>query len=79
MVKRKIDDFINLSNENDDGLQIICLYKNSNLSGPIIGDIIFFSDEGFGFNVRDVRQYIRYTEITYNNENYYAYYEQAPV
>lgn len=72
----KIDDFINLYEEEGSDLTISCLYKSSNLNPPIITNIIFGVDGPMYFSITTItNDTIESNEGAYNNETYYYYHE----
>ena len=71
----KIDDLINLAIDEESDISILCLYENSNLSGPITNSIEFALGDNINLSINTVRSNIFNNEIVYNNKTYYAYYQ----
>ena len=71
----KIDDFLNLYNQEETELNIMCLYQSSNLSAPIVNHIIFVVGGGFtSFNIGSILGgSVLNNEFYYNNKLYYNY------
>lgn len=73
----KIDDLVNLYDQVQSQLQIMCLYKSSNLDTPIIKNIKFGIDSSsMGFGISYIPNgNIKSNEVSYNNKLYYFYIE----
>lgn len=72
----KVDDLINLLNEEEESAKnIICLYKNSNFSSHIIRGIMVTFYDIINLSVLSCENDIQTDEVAYNNKTYYCYYE----
>lgn len=72
----KIDDLVNLYEQVQSQLLIMCLYESSDLTDDIIGNISFGLKNGFYFEIKAVGGRYTTTELSYNNKVYYYYIKQ---
>lgn len=70
----KIDDFLNLYEQEQDEFIITCLYESSNLGVPITKNISFgIADGETYFSISSISDSAESHVISYNNKNYYYY------
>lgn len=73
----KIDDLINLVQQEESDLYILCLYESSNLNAGIASNVLFNLSEDSTLIVDYIYNNIGVNEISYNNKNYYFYQQIA--